>query len=115
MQAIGAIDDTNIFAMPPTVDSQNIAFDSAALEQFYLQTLQSKFATSPKEAQSSHLYSFLCSIFDYAADATALSNVKLSETSNLAEYKTELFKKYTGLEDSDVPYANLKNSIHPSY
>ena len=115
MQAIGAIDDTNIFAMPPTVDSQNIAFDSAALEQFYLQTLQSKFAASPKEAQSSHLYSFLCSIFDYAADATALSNVKLSETSNLAEYKTELFKKYTGLEDSDVPYANLKNSIHPSY
>ena len=115
MQAIGAIDDTNIFAMPPTVDSQNIAFDSSALEQFYLQTLQSKFAASPKEAQSSHLYSFLCSIFDYAADATALSNVKLSETSNLAEYKTELFKKYTGLEDSDVPYANLKNSIHPSY
>ena len=115
MQAIGAIDDTNIFAMPPTVDSQNIAFDSAALEQFYLQTLQSKFADSPKEAQSSHLYSFLCSIFDYAADATALSNVKLSEASNLAEYKTELFKKYTGLEDSDVPYANLKNSIHPSY
>lgn len=77
MQAIGAIDDTNIFAMPPTVDSQNIAFDSAALEQFYLQTLQSKFAASPKEAQSSHLYSFLCSIFDYAADATTLSNGKL--------------------------------------
>ena len=115
MQAIGAIDDTNIFAMPPTVDSQNIAFDSTALEQFYLQTLQSKFAASPKEAQSCHLYSFLCSIFDYAADATALSNVKLYETSNLTEYKTELFKKYTGLEDSDVPYANLKNIIHPSY
>lgn len=115
MQAIGAIDDTNIFAMPPTVDSQNIAFDSAALEQFYLQTLQSKFAASPKEVQSSHLYSFLCSIFDYAADSTTLSNDKLSEASSLVEYKTELFKKYTGLEDSDAPYANLKNSIHPSY
>ena len=38
-----------------------------------------------------------------------------SEASSTVEYKTELFKKYTGLEDSDVPYANLKNSIHPSY
>lgn len=77
MEAIGAIDDTNIFATPSTVDSQNIAFDSAALEQFYLQTLQSKFAASPDEVQSSHLYSFLCSIFDYAADSTSLSNGKL--------------------------------------
>ena len=66
------------------------------------------------------LSSKLSSYLNYSAQISDFVNVQLPELvqqniSAQTEYKTALFKKYTGLEDSDVPYANLKNTVHPSY
>ena len=66
------------------------------------------------------LSSKLSSYLNYSAQISDFVNVQLPELvqqniSAQTEYKTAFFKKYTGLEDSDTPYANLKNTVHPSY
>ena len=75
MSAIGAIDSTNIFEVPPTVKSNAFAFNMQQLSAFYHDMLHNKFESYISKSLSgmqyaTHLDQFLSYVFDIGADDT---------------------------------------------
>lgn len=122
--AIGAIDNTNLFETLPTVNANDDQFNGTDVESFYLSTLNNVFEqytirTLSGTSQSDHLNKFLSYIFNLQADSTYRNDDNMlmfsSREHELSSYKTLLFKEYIGQADGNTPYYYFTNKIHPSY
>ena len=76
LKAIGAFDDTDIFAQLPTLDAQNFIFNDESMSAFYCGILNNKFAIQNNDlsTQAEQLQDFLKKLFILGADNTFLSN-----------------------------------------
>lgn len=69
------------------------------------------------DVQTSHLGTFLSTVFDSAANTTFMSADGNLCCDDYAEYdkQKELFYRYSGLSTEELPYYYYSNTIHPSY
>ena len=123
VKSIGQIDTTNIFAIPPTINSKSFAFDLSALTDFYCGYLNIKFKNYKVKSlsqlsASDHLTQFLANVFDIGADKTTTDsegNIVIQTDSALSAYKQDLYYRYTGNSNGENPFYYYSNTIHPSY
>ena len=76
LNAIGAVDGTNLFVKLPTIDAQNFIFNDATMSTFYNSVLKNKFDTPNTQisTQLGLLKDFLTKLFELGAETTFLSN-----------------------------------------
>lgn len=76
LNAIGAVDGTNLFVKLPTLDAQNFIFNDETISSFYNDMLKNKFSIQDVQlsTQLDQLKDFLEHLFALGADTTFLSN-----------------------------------------
>lgn len=116
LDAIGAIDTTNIFAKLPVLVSQNFIFSESAMSSFYIDMMNNKFfdKTNKSETQVQHLHKFLQRLFELGAENTFLSDDVFhtydSYTAKCDYEQTSAFHKSCKLSISNE-YLKLSNFI----
>ena len=122
--AIGAIDNTNLFETLPTVNANDDQFNSEDIERFYLSALNNVFEQYTINSlsavdQKTHLNQFLTYIYDLQADCSYINTdnefICNNSDDELSTYKKLLFKEYIGHADGNTPYYYFTNKTHPSY
>lgn len=116
--AIGAIDNTNIFAILPTIDSQNLAFSLESLESFYRQILGSKFKELSNEI-GTHTLSAKTSwspmLEYYVEDPDSAGSVIISNDLSVYEHKQNchLFEFLSAVFDigADKTYLDEQGNV----
>lgn len=143
INAIKGHNSTNLFSQNEIIKgSANKKLTFNDIYNFYNQTLQMPLNISTNISDNTYSYensykdvlnNFLCNVYNTGADNTyqdesgnICCNIDFNETSSISNftdeqliefrnYKTSLYKKYSGLSTGSEPFFNIKNIKHPSY
>ena len=116
---------TNILQKLPTIDFEGFSFSQQELANFYINVLNTKFTDNKfvnfTSSDNEHLYTFLCTLFEYGADRTCVKNnevvTQLNHTSNYMTYdyivETELYKQQlsSNINNQNIYVKNLDDII----